>query len=137
MPWIENLKEGESAFQNTEEERIPHQIKTGDKYARWYWDREGPCVHTRNDILSSQNTVHPSENRVFSIRELMLMMSIPENFQWTSQSTEKLNKMSVLEKKMHLNLGVSPSGRAFRSNLLLVPHTRISTAIPNALKQVA
>jgi DNA (cytosine-5)-methyltransferase 1 len=112
LPWIETLKEGQSAFQNTEENRIPHQIKdgkvvfneskNGDKYARWYWDKEGPCVHTRNDILSSQNTVHPSENRVFSIRELMLMMSIPENFQWTNTSIEKLNKLSFLEKKMFL-----------------------------------
>jgi DNA (cytosine-5)-methyltransferase 1 len=112
MPWIETLKEGQSAFQNTEENRIPHQIKdgkvvfneskNGDKYARWYWDKEGPCVHTRNDILSSQNTVHPSENRVFSIRELILMMSIPENFQWTNTSIEKLNKLSFLEKKMFL-----------------------------------
>ena len=112
LPWIETLKEGQSAFENTEENRIPHQIKdgkvvlneskNGDKYARWYWDKEGPCVHTRNDILSSQNTVHPSENRVFSIRELILMMSIPENFQWTNSSIEKLNKLSFLEKKMFL-----------------------------------
>ena len=112
LPWIETLKEGQSAFQNTEKNRIPHQIKdgkivfneskNGDKYARWYWDKEGPCVHTRNDILSSQNTVHPSENRVFSIRELMLMMSIPENFQWTKTSSEKLNKLSFLEKKVFL-----------------------------------
>ncbi len=34
-------------------------------------------------------------------------------------------------------LGVTLKGRAFRSNLLFVPHKRISTAIPNALKQVA
>ncbi|HET55974.1 MAG TPA: DNA cytosine methyltransferase [Ignavibacteria bacterium] len=112
LPWIENLKEGQSAFQNEEESRIPHRIvdgkvifnknKNGDKYARWYWDKEGPCVHTRNDILSSQNTVHPSENRVFSIRELMLMMSIPEAFKWSNTATEKLNKMTSLEKKMFL-----------------------------------
>lgn len=112
LSWIENLKEGESAFQNTEKERIPHQIKNGeivfneskngDKYARWYWDKVGPCVHTRNDILSSQNTVHPSENRVFSIRELMLMMSIPEKFKWTKQPLEKLNELSLLEKKLFL-----------------------------------
>lgn len=112
VAWIENTKEGESAFQNQEKERIPHQIKNGqivfneskngDKYARWYWDREGPCVHTRNDILSSQNTIHPSENRVFSIRELMLMMSIPNNFQWTNESVEKLNELSIAEKKAFL-----------------------------------
>ena len=35
------------------------------------------------------------------------------------------------------NLGVTLKGRAFRSNLLIVPHKRISTTIPNALKQVA
>jgi DNA (cytosine-5)-methyltransferase 1 len=112
LPWIETLKEGQSAFQNTEENRIPHQIKdgkivfneskNGDKYARWFWDKEGPCVHTRNDILSSQNTVHPSENRVFSIRELMLMMSIPEDFKWTNTSTEKLNELNSLEKDLLL-----------------------------------
>lgn len=112
LPWIEKLKEGQSAFQNTEENRIPHQIKdgkivfneskNGDKYARWYWDKEGPCVHTRNDILSSQNTVHPSENRVFSIRELMLMMSIPEDFKWTNASIEKLNELNSLEKNLFL-----------------------------------
>src|SRR5690554_1387562 len=112
LPWIENLKEGQSAFENTETERIPHQIKNGkivfnqskngDKYARWYWDREGPCIHTRNDILSSQNTVHPSENRVFSIEELMRMMSIPNNFKWSNISFDKLNKMSNLEKKHFL-----------------------------------
>lgn len=112
LPWIETLKEGQSAFQNTEENRIPHQIKdgkmvfneskNGDKYARWYWDKEGPCVHTRNDILSSQNTIHPAENRVFSIRELMLMMSIPESFQWTHMSIDKLNKLSLPAKKSFL-----------------------------------
>lgn len=112
LPWIENLKEGQSAFENTEPTRIPHRIingeiiynksKNGDKYARWYWDKEGPCVHTRNDILASQNTVHPSDNRVFSIRELMRMMSIPESFEWSHIKTKELNKLSELEKKSFL-----------------------------------
>jgi len=112
IAWIEYLKEGESAFQNTEEKRIPHQIKNGeivfnqkkngDKYARWYWDREGPCIHTRNDVLASQNTIHPQENRVFSIRELMLMMSIPESFQWTEQSEKALNKLDAQHKRSFL-----------------------------------
>lgn len=112
LPWIENLKEGQSAFENTEEERIPHRIingkvvynksKNGDKYARWYWDKEGPCVHTRNDILASQNTVHPSDNRVFSIRELMRMLSIPESFEWSHIKTDKLNDYTELEKKAFL-----------------------------------
>ena len=112
LPWIENLEEGQSAFEQTDELRIPHRIidgklvpnksKNGDKYARWYWDKEGPCVHTRNDILSSQNTVHPRDNRVFSIRELMRMMSIPESFEWSNIKTEKLNERTYLEKKLFL-----------------------------------
>lgn len=112
LPWIENLKQGQSAFENEDHTKIPHRIidgiivynknKNGDKYARWYWNKEGPCVHTRNDILSSQNTIHPEENRVFSIRELMLMMSIPSSFQWTYEPTERLNNYSQLEKKVFL-----------------------------------
>ena len=112
LPWIENLEEGQSAFENSEPERIPHRIingevvynksKNGDKYARWYWDKEGPCVHTRNDILASQNTVHPSDNRVFSIRELMRMLSIPGSFEWSHIKTEKLNELTQLEKKAFL-----------------------------------
>jgi len=112
LPWIETLKEGQSAFQNTEPSRIPHRIidgnvvynksKNGDKYARWYWDKEGPCVHTRNDILSSQNTVHPSDNRVFSIRELMRMLSIPETFEWSQITTQKLNQLTDDEKRIFL-----------------------------------
>lgn len=112
LSWIENLNEGQSAFENQEPSRIPHRVingivvnnksKNGDKYARWYWDKEGPCVHTRNDILSSQNTVHPKDNRVFSIRELMRMMSIPESFEWSHIKTKDLNKRTELEKKQFL-----------------------------------
>lgn len=112
LPWIENLVEGQSAFEQTDDLRIPHRIidgklvpnksKNGDKYARWYWDKEGPCVHTRNDILSSQNTVHPRDNRVFSIRELMRMMSIPDSFEWLNIKTKDLNESTDLEKKLIL-----------------------------------
>jgi DNA (cytosine-5)-methyltransferase 1 len=108
LPWIENLKEGCSAFENTDPLRIPHRIidgeivynksKNGDKYARWYWNKEGPCVHTRNDILASQNTIHPSDNRVFSIRELMMMMSIPDSFEWAGVGVKELNKLSFEDK---------------------------------------
>ena len=112
LPWIEKLKEGESAFDNKEPNRIPHQIingkivfnknKNGDKYKRWHWNKEGPCIHTRNDILASQNTIHPSDNRVFSIRELMLMMTIPSTFKWSELDLETLNNMSLTHKQEYL-----------------------------------
>ena len=134
LPWIETTAEGQSAFENEEESRIPHKMvdgkivfnssKNGDKYARWYWDREGPCIHTRNDILSSQNTVHPTENRVFSIREIMMMMSIPKAFKWSETSFQNLNDLSVeakvkFLKKEELNirhcLGESVPTEVFRN----------------------
>ena len=88
--WIHDLKEGECAFDNQDELKRPHKIvdgkivpniqKNGDKYTRQYWDKVAPCIHTRNDQLASQNTVHPKEDRVFSVRELMKIMTIPDEF---------------------------------------------------------
>lgn len=96
--WIEHLPEGGSAFDNEDPQRRPHRVidgrivpnvrKNGDKYRRVPWDSIPPCVHTRNDILASQNTVHPADDRVFSIRELMRMMGLPSDFKWFAESTE-------------------------------------------------
>ncbi|WP_145442088.1 DNA cytosine methyltransferase [Staphylococcus hominis] len=108
--WITDLKEGENAFDNKDPDKRPHRVKdgeiifnvnkNGDKYKRQYWDKVAPCIHTRNDIISSQNTIHPSDDRVFSIRELMLMMNIPSDFKWIKNYTEKeLNELPLLEKK--------------------------------------
>ncbi len=110
--WIENIVEGQSAFDNADPQRIPHsekegqivyhQQKNGDKYTRQYWDKVPPCVHTRNDILASQNTIHPTDNRVFSIREIMLMMSVPQEFEWSAIPYVQLNTLSTEEKKLYL-----------------------------------
>jgi len=110
--WIADIKEGQSAFDNTDANKIPHSIKdgvivynarkNGDKYTRQYWDKVAPCIHTRNDIMASQNTVHPVDNRVFSIREIMLMMSVPPSFKWSDISFDDLNKMPLKEKELFL-----------------------------------
>lgn len=110
--WISCLKEGESAFDNAEDERKPHQVingkivvnqrKNGDKYRRQFWDKVGPCVHTRNDQLASQNTIHPADDRVFSIRELMLMMTVPYEFKWTSDDITTLNALPESQKRVFL-----------------------------------
>lgn len=106
--WIHSLKEGESAFNNKDDKLKPHQIingriiinkqKNADKYTRQYWNKVGPCIHTRNDQLASQNTIHPKDDRVFSIRELMLMMTVPKTFKWVDESIDELNKLSLDEK---------------------------------------
>lgn len=110
--WISEIKEGQSAFDNTDINRIPHTVKNGvvvynarkngDKYTRQCWDKVAPCIHTRNDILASQNTVHPVDNRVFSIREIMLMMSVPDSFKWTDIPFDQLNALPIKEKEAFL-----------------------------------
>ena len=110
LSWIENLKEGQSAFDNEEDYKKPHRIidgelilnksKNADKYTRQTYDKVAPCIHTRNDQLASQNTIHPIDNRVFSIRELMNMMTIPSSFRWLDFSLECLNSLSTDEKKL-------------------------------------
>lgn len=106
--WIHDLKEGESAFDNEKIENKPHRVingkiqvnqrKNGDKYTRQHWGKVGPCIHTRNDQMASQNTVHPVEDRVFSIRELMKLMSIPDEFKWINTNLEDLNSLDINEK---------------------------------------
>ncbi len=112
LDWIKDIKEGQSAFDNEDPKKRPHKVvdgkiiantnKNGDKYSRCYWDKVAPCVHTRNDILASQSTVHPQDNRVFSIRELMHFMTVPESFKWTPHSFDELNNLSLEEKKAYL-----------------------------------
>lgn len=112
LPWVEKIKEGESAFDNEEPERRPHTVvngkmisnaeKNGDKYSRCFWDKVSPCIHTRNDIFASQSTIHPSDNRVFSIRELMKLMSVPDSFKWTDNPESELNALSSEEKSKFL-----------------------------------
>lgn len=109
LSWIETLKEGQSAFDNEKEELKPHQIidgkivvnkaKNADKYMRQIYNKVAPCIHTRNDQLASQNTIHPIDNRVFSIRELMRLMTIPDEFKWLDYNLDYLNSLSQAEKQ--------------------------------------
>lgn len=107
--WIKDLKEGQSAFENKENSKRPHKIidgkivinvsKNADKYKRQKWSCVAPCIHTRNDQMASQNTIHPSDDRVFSIRELMLVMNIPQDFKWLPLKLEDLNALNIEQKQ--------------------------------------
>lgn len=109
---ISILKEWESAFDNKDDSIKPHKIinwiriqnlnKNSDKYKRQIFNKVAPCIHTRNDIFASQNTVHPKDDRVFSIRELMRMMSIPDSFKRSAEDISKLNQYSLQEKSNFL-----------------------------------
>lgn len=107
--WIHDLLPGQCAFDQEDPLKRPHQVKNGvivenvqknrDKYTRQRWDRFVQCVQTRNDQLAAQNTIHPEQDRVFSIRELMEMMSIPSDFRWYNLSLQELNELPLEEKK--------------------------------------
>lgn len=97
LDWIANTPEGMSAFDNENDLHKPHQIidgkvvinkkSMGGKFKRQLWNECCPCILTRNDLLNSQNTVHPNDNRVFSVRELMILMTIPDSFRWTNEDS--------------------------------------------------
>ena len=109
LNWIKDLKQGESAFDNLDPKKRPHKIVNGniienirknrDKYTRQPWNRFVQCIHTRNDQLAAQNTIHPEQNRVYSIRELMEMMTIPASFKWIEKDIDELNSLNEEEKK--------------------------------------
>ncbi len=99
LDWIKDLKEGETAFDNPDETKpctfdangnrvINKGAYMGNKYRRLIWDKPGACIATRSDVMSSQDTIHPCDNRVLSIRELMTLMTIPNTFRWTDKDED-------------------------------------------------
>lgn len=92
--WIAPLHEGQSAFENPDNLK-PYKLdkegnrvtlkgaEMGNKFRRLRWDSPCSCIATRNDQLASNDTIHPRDNRVLSIRELMILMTIPQDFKWS------------------------------------------------------
>src|SRR5699024_1030003 len=67
------------------------------------------------------NTIHPEDDRAFSIRELMLMMSIPDDFKWLDPSTD-LNENTSYKQK-----------NAIRSKTDKLIRESIGEAVPTAV----
>jgi len=139
--WIKDLKQGESAFDNTCINKQPHYYKdgkkiftkngNGDKYKRQNYEKVAPCIHTRNDIMASQNTIHPIDDRVFSVRELMLMMTIPKDFNWVKKDLVELNNMSLSEKQAF----IKQNDINIRQSIGEAVPTAIFNQIANSIKQ--
>jgi len=68
--WISDLKEGQSAFDNTDPTKLPHYYKNGVKVF---------CKKKNGDKYT--------------------FMSIPQDFQWTDKSLNELNKLNECEKQ--------------------------------------
>lgn len=82
VKWMSATPEGDTAFNNP----IDYPQKDGRRikgfmttYKKMFWDKPAPTVTMTNGSISSQNNVHPSDPRVLSIRELLLVCGLPEN----------------------------------------------------------
>ena len=92
---------GKSAFKNetffpkkTDGSRISGY---GNSYKRMRWDAPAPTITMRNEIISSQENVHPghplpdglwSDARVLTLRELLIVSSLPPDIDRPSCMTE-------------------------------------------------
>lgn len=101
--WMKNTPTGKSAFEN--KKHYP-QKDNGSKiksymttYRRIKWDEPSPTITMRNDAISSQLNVHPgrklkdgtySDARVLTPLELMLLSSLPENWNIPQDTPEIL-----------------------------------------------
>lgn len=90
ISWMRHTPEGCSAVLN---ETFYPQKANGERiksypncYKRMIWDAPAPTVTMRNEIISSQDKVHPgrplgnglwSDARVLTLRELLIVMSLP------------------------------------------------------------
>lgn len=111
-PWIADLAEGASAFDNEDPALRPHRVIDGvvvpnkrgaaDKYKRMVWDKPAPCIHTRSDTFSSQNTIHPTDDRVLSIREVMLLMGLDDGYRWFPDDMSRDEIIAALPKRASL-----------------------------------
>lgn len=106
IQWMKNTPTGETAFNNVV--HYPSK-KDGTKikgykncYRRIEWDKPAPTVTMRNEIISSQNNVHPgrlledgtwSDARVLTLRELLIISSLPPDLDLPSISDTTLRQL--------------------------------------------
>lgn len=108
--WMKHTPTGQSAFKN---EVYYPKDKEGNKlngyhdaYARMNWDKPAPTITIRSDAISSNSKVHPgrlkedntySDARVLSILELLILSSLPEDWNIPDWATEILIRQIIGE----------------------------------------
>jgi DNA (cytosine-5)-methyltransferase 1 len=101
--WMKHTPTGKSAFENpkfypkkSDGKKIKSYMTT---YRRIKWDEPAPTITMRNDAISSQLNVHPgkkrkdgtySDARVLTPLELMILSSLPENWNVPPETPEIL-----------------------------------------------
>lgn len=108
--WMKHARTGQSAFKNEihfPKNKIGKRINGyHDAYARMHWDKPAPTITIRSDAISSNSKVHPgrlrndntySDARVLSILELMILSSLPEDWNIPEWATEVLVRQVIGE----------------------------------------
>jgi len=99
IKWMKATPEGKTALDNINIKDRPSIIDkdTGHlrpikafktTYKRIWWDKPSPTVTMCSGGISSQNNVHPVDSRALTIREVMLLQSIPNDFRFPELTTE-------------------------------------------------
>ena len=100
--WMKNTSTGETAFNNEvyypkKDGRMIKGFKT--TYKRIKWDTPAPTITMSSGSISSQNNVHPgrkkddntySDARVLTVYEIILLTSLPYNWNIPDFATDKL-----------------------------------------------
>lgn len=110
VEWMKHTPTGCSALDNDKYYPVK---KDGTKvkafnstYKRMRWDRPSPAITMRCDAISSQENVHPgrklpdgtySDARVFSLRELFIVESLPADWNIPSWATDTFMRRIVGE----------------------------------------
>jgi DNA (cytosine-5)-methyltransferase 1 len=100
IKWLKETPEGNTAFYNEKEEHRPYLIDktTGERrpikgydttYKRMWWDKPSPTITMWSGSISSQSNVHPRDTRTLSVRELMLLQTMPENYRFLEGASDK------------------------------------------------
>ena len=110
IKWMQNTPTGKSAFEN--KLHFPQKDNGApikgyqSSYRRIKWDEPAPTITMRNDAISSQRNVHPgnklpnglySDARVLTPLELMLINSMPPNWNIPSDTPEILIRQCIGE----------------------------------------
>ena len=110
ISWMKHTPTGCSAFDNKEYFPVKEngeRIKGyNSSYRRILWDEPAPTITIRNDAISSQRNVHPgrlladgtySDARVLTPLELMLLNSLPANWNIPDNTPELLIRQCIGE----------------------------------------
>lgn len=98
--WMSATPEGQTAFDNEHIDDRPHVVDsvTGEKrlikafntaYRRMWWDKPATTITMNSGSISSQCNTHPEDARVLSIRELMILQTIPNTYIFPEGTSDK------------------------------------------------